>query len=75
MFIIIYKDGHQEHTYDDFDLQVLDWTDVVEVINMNNIGCDQINYGGGTGRRFKRKVKAWASLEQHLTMQGANPCP
>lgn len=31
--------------------------------------------GGGIGRRFKRKVKAWASLEQHLTMQGANPCP
>ena len=40
MFIIIYKDGHQEHTYDDFDLQILDWTDVVEVINMNNINDD-----------------------------------
>lgn len=37
MFVIIYKDGHQEHTYNDHDLFALDWHDVVMVINMDNV--------------------------------------
>lgn len=37
MFAIIYKDGHQEHTYNEFDIFALDWSDIVMVINMNNV--------------------------------------
>ena len=37
MFVIIYKDGHQEHTYNENDISLLNWDDVVIVINMNNI--------------------------------------
>ena len=37
MFVIIYKDGHQEHTYNEYDIFALDWTDVVMVINMCNV--------------------------------------
>ena len=37
MFVIIYKDGHQEHTYEEIDLASLDWDDVVMVIHMSNI--------------------------------------
>jgi hypothetical protein len=37
MFVIIYKDGHQEHTYNESDISLLDWDDVVIVIHMNNI--------------------------------------
>ena len=40
MFVIIYRDGHQEHTYSEIDLYALDWRDVVEVINMSNINND-----------------------------------
>ena len=37
MFVIIYKDGHQEHTYNEIDIQAVDWYDVVMVINMCNV--------------------------------------
>ena len=37
MFIIFYKDGHQEHTYDETDIELLDWSDVIMVIHMNNV--------------------------------------
>ena len=28
MFVIIYRDGHQEHTYNENDICGLDWNDV-----------------------------------------------
>lgn len=37
MFVIVYKDGHQEHTYNEMDLVALDWSNVVMIINMNNV--------------------------------------
>ena len=37
MFVIIYKDGHQEHTYNELDISALDWSDIVMVINMSNV--------------------------------------
>ena len=37
MFIIFYKDGHQESTYNEIDIQALDWSDVIMVVNMNNV--------------------------------------
>ena len=37
MFAIIYKDGHQAHTYNELNIMALDWSDVVMVINMNNV--------------------------------------
>ena len=37
MFIIFYKDGHQENTYNEINIQALDWADVVMVVNMNNV--------------------------------------
>lgn len=37
MFIIFYKDGHQEHTYNKTDIELLDWSDVIMVIHMNNV--------------------------------------
>lgn len=37
MFIIFYKDGHQEKTYNEIDVQALDWADVIMVINMDNV--------------------------------------
>ena len=37
MFVIIYKDGHQEHTYDEHDIFSLDWSDIVMVINLSNV--------------------------------------
>lgn len=37
MFVIIYKDGHQEHTYNENDIFALDWSDVIMVINMSNM--------------------------------------
>ena len=37
MFIIFYKDGHQESTCNEINIQALDWADVVMVVNMNNV--------------------------------------
>lgn len=37
MFVIIYKDGHQELTYNETDIDLLNWDDVVIVIHMSNI--------------------------------------
>lgn len=37
MFIIFYKDGHQEHTYNEIDITALDWSDVIMVINTHNV--------------------------------------
>lgn len=36
-YTIFYKDGHSERTYNDIDVQALDWTDVIMVVNTNNI--------------------------------------
>lgn len=37
MFVIIYKDGHQEHTYNEYDIFALDWSEVIMIINMSNV--------------------------------------
>ena len=37
MFIIFYKDGRQEHTYNEMDITTLDWSDVIMVINTHNV--------------------------------------
>lgn len=37
MFVIIYKDGHQEHVYEEHFIMALDWSDVIMVINMSNV--------------------------------------
>jgi len=37
MFVIFYKDGHQEHTYNELDINALDWADVIMVIHMANV--------------------------------------
>lgn len=37
MFVIFYKDGHQEHTYEENDVFALHWNDVVMVINTSNV--------------------------------------
>lgn len=37
MFVIFYKDGHQEHTYNEIDISSLDWSDVIMVVNMSNV--------------------------------------
>ena len=37
MFVIFYKDGRQEHTYNEMDIVSLDWHDVIMVIHMDNV--------------------------------------
>lgn len=33
MFIIVYKDGHRDHTYDEADIALLNWDEILMVVN------------------------------------------